>query len=295
MKLETWRITPVGPSGLHIGTQGMAQELSSTIYHSDTLFSALILNLAKISSDAFVEDMMKEFSAGKPPFIITSAFPFAGAVSFFPLPMNVADIKSKDKGKHASSAKDLKKISFVSEEIFRKFLVDRSVIQDFLTDENILKGGLLISVEEKQKLPTEIEDGTVNIFDTHEKRPRVTIDRKMNKSNLYFTGSVRFAPECGLWFGVKWQKADSRWKNYLPLLLTVLEDEGIGGERSSGFGQVKITSWQDITLPDAAAKSWVTLSRYLPKSEELAALTDGSARYKIDTVGGWMYSPGHSS
>ena len=204
MNVETWRITPAGPSGVHIGTQGMAQELSSTIYHSDTLFSALILALSKISSDADVEEMMEEFCAGKPPFIVTSAFPYAGNIRFFPLPLNTANAKIHKRTKQTPSLKDLKKILFVSEDIFRKLLADPSSIQDYLVADHILSGGLLISADEKLVLPKNVREGELKIFDAHEKRPRVTIDRSMNKSNLFFTGLVRFAPGCGLWFGVKW-------------------------------------------------------------------------------------------
>ena len=88
MNLESWRITPAGLSGLHFGKHGMAQERSSIIYHSDSLFSALIVSLSKLETNSIVEDMMNKFRLGEPPFIITSAFPYAGNIRFFPMPFN---------------------------------------------------------------------------------------------------------------------------------------------------------------------------------------------------------------
>jgi len=295
MNLETWKIIPDGLSGIHLGKQGMAQERSSIIFHSDSLFSALVLTMATITDDANVDEMLEEFRLDEPPFLITSAFPYAGNVRFFPLPLNVAIDDFHSKGEKIPDTKAIKRISFVSEEIFRKILADKTLLIEFLTEKNILKGGLLVSGDEKQHLPTNIQNGTMRIFDDHEKRPRVTIGREDNTSNLFFTGAVQYAPGCGMWFGIRWQKDKTSWKDNLPTLFSVLEDEGIGGERSSGFGQVKIKPWQNILLPDAAGRHWMTLSRYLPKFEEVSALYDENAGYSLDNVGGWLQSPGYSS
>ena len=92
MNVESWKIIPKGLSGFHFGTHGMAQERSSVIYHSDSLFSALILTLSTFSVGDGVEKMMADFHNGRPPFLLTSAFPFAGQVRFYPLPLLAVQI-----------------------------------------------------------------------------------------------------------------------------------------------------------------------------------------------------------
>ncbi len=295
MNVQTWKIIPYGLSGLHIGKQGMAQERSSIIYHSDSLFSALFQTLAAVSDKIHFDELLNEFNSGDPPFSITSAYPFAGDIRFFPMPLNVRFAENPQDKTNALKEKELKRISFVSEKIFRKLLGNYSKLSENLIPTQLLKGGLLVSEAELQNLPVDIRKNGRRIFEDQEKHARVTIGRINNASNLFFTGNVRFAPDCGLWFGIKWLKQTSPWKETLPFLFSLLEDEGIGGERSSGIGQVKIEPWRTVELPDPSGKLWITLSRYLPLPEEFPALSDKNARYSLDFVGGWMYSPGSSS
>ena len=150
---------------------------------------------------------------------------------------------------------------------------------------------MLISKSEQGQLPKEISRGDMPVWMV-ERRPRVTIDRITNGSNLYFTGRTVFAPECGLWFGVRWLVNQEEMKKDLVNMLKDLGDTGLGGERSSGFGGIVFTSGGTITLPDSKNRTWVTLSRYLPREDEMAALQHLTSAYTLETIGGWAASPG---
>jgi CRISPR-associated protein Csm4 len=294
MKLETWKIIPAGHSGFHFGKHGMEQERSSVVYHSDSLFSALILTLATLFDPETVSDLTNGFSQGTFPFALTSAFPFAGKIRFFPLPLNCLESDIWDNTDDVEM-KRIKKLTFVSEDIFREILKDPASITRFCSKESFLPGGGLITEDEKKKIPKTIQSGEISLFDNTHKRPRVAIDRVRNTSNLFHTGTVHFGSGCGLWFGVCWQSDSNRWQSTFPQILSALADDGIGGDRTTGYGQIEIEDWAPILLPDSKNQSWVTLSRYIPAPVEMSALTHETARYALDQVGGWLQSPGQAS
>src|SRR5512143_120162 len=90
--------------GLHIGTRGVNLEEAAAHIPSDTLFAALLGARRRARSDvaAFAAPFVKD--APDPPFLLTSAFPFAGALRFYPMPADlarlftVAKIRTRGKG-----------------------------------------------------------------------------------------------------------------------------------------------------------------------------------------------------
>jgi CRISPR-associated protein Csm4 len=134
----------------------------------------------------------------------------------------------------------------------------------------------------REKLPAER-------FWAVERRPRVAVSRVEQKSQIFYTGRVAFARDAGLWLAARWW--DESWK---PILTAALEDlavSGLGGERSSGFGAATVTRGEPLTLPEAADGPWVSLSRYLPRTDEMAALLGNQAAYTLEQVSGWIDSP----
>jgi len=127
--------------------------------------------------------------------------------------------------------------------------------------------------------------------------PRVTIERVTNASNIYQAGRVKFAEGCGLWFGVDWRKPDAtlhdglNYKSAFDKALSVLQDEGLGGERSSGYGAFSSkpmsTSFK-YDDPNSSGAAYL-LSRYIPHEDELPeALTSDGSAYELVSLGGWL-------
>ena len=73
-------------------------------------------------------------------------------------------------------------------------------------------------------------------------------------------------------------------------LFAELGDAGLGGERSVGFGACQINFTGTLDLPDHTGGQWVTLSRYLPREDEMSALMDKGASYRLERIGGWLDS-----
>ena len=124
----------------------------------------------------------------------------------------------------------------------------------------------------------------------------MTLDRLSSASNVYQAGRVVFERDCGLWFGVVRQPSEDDQVDW-PYLLSVLQDDGLGGERTSGYGQFQYQEGTSFKLPDAeAGQTAFLLSRYHPSPEELpAALTSSGSAYQLVSVGGWVNSPDSAS
>ena len=85
-KLTRYRLT--FQSGLHLSTDGLALEEHGVQIPSDTLFAALVSQWQRNDGDvdAFMQPFIGE--SPQPPFLLTSAFPFAGQVAFYPAPVD---------------------------------------------------------------------------------------------------------------------------------------------------------------------------------------------------------------
>lgn len=277
MQVEVWKIS--GPSGFHFGRHGLGQEETFATMSSDSLFAALVSRLAAKEGAAAVDAFMKPFQENAAPFAFSSTFPFAGGVLFFPVPFALVGATAK-----SGNAKQYKRVQYISEVLFRRLLAGAS-LQEIYTKENKLSDSILLDASEKDILPREIKDGQP--IWTIKTRPRVTLGRSAQKSSIYFTGQVTYAHDCGLWFGVYWR--DAAESTRVAALFADLGDSGLGAERSVGFGSCKTLPGGSIELPDPKDHPWVSLSRYLPREDETAALNNGS--YKIVNVGGWLDSP----
>lgn len=304
------------PQGVHVGTRGVNLEETSVQIPSDTIFSALVDIWCRTGGDP--DAWMKPFLQRDPPFLLTSAFPFAGKVRFYPIPV---DLKYFIHQYDATEGKSIKSIRFLSEGLLRKALAGQSLQPDLKalqepTDcqENgqsaaILQGGALwLHKQEVNQLPDALRLNTKggkrpvpllkhqNVW-TESRTPRVMVDRINSAGNIFHVGRTHFAPHCGLWFGIQWRHPDAlvedtvSYKEALCKSLAVLGDEGIGGERSAGYGAFYPTYGEEIHLPhpQAGHVAWL-LSRYLPTQAEIPMVRAPDAAYQLVRVGGWARS-----
>ena len=77
--------------GLHVGTRGVNLEEAGVSIPSDSLFAA-ILSTLRLTGES-VDDFANVYTAD-PPFLLTSAFPYAGGVRFYPMPADAARLFS---------------------------------------------------------------------------------------------------------------------------------------------------------------------------------------------------------
>ncbi len=299
---------------LHLGRRGIGQEETGSHLPADTLFAALIVTQVEAGLDpkrlplAFPRRLSDESLVEAPaPFLLTSAFPVAGEIRFYPPPplshLNISDeIKER-------RLKELKRIKYISEKLFERVITGEN-LDAWLPPEDdtepatqglYLQGkSLWLTTEEINGLPAAMQKANkrqrpVEAFRYlkvwhAEKVPRVTVDRLRNASNIFHTGRLGFSSGCGLWFGVTWQ--DKSWQPEIAQLLDLMADGGMGGERAVGYGHF---TWQNKEVRQWPAPKdgdlFITLSRYHPHTPEaLNALNDNQVAYELVSVGGWLGS-----
>ncbi len=262
-------------SPLHQGEfVGINREAALEWVPSDTLFAALVATWASQGEE--LETLLEGFRSGKPPFRITSAFPRAGLVRFYPVPPRLP-VRLFDGGQ---DAKALKKIRWISQGI-----LDSLVSGGAPAREHTLHGGSIwLTSNEKQEVAPLLrtgDDGKSRLWHS-QIVPHVTIDRSTSASNLFHTGRVSFGENCGLWFAV------DNPPESLRIALTLLSDSGLGGLRSTGHGAFTFTEYAQA-IPIAQDGWGLCLSRYAPQT--LQDVTDGlqspQSTYKLISVGGW--------
>ena len=294
--------------GLHLGTRGINLAESAEFIPSDTLFSALLDVWNRLGKD--VDDFVAPYIATSPtpPFLLTSAFPFAGGVRFYPMPADLNRIFSSKILDDKDWRKSLRKIRYFSEGLLRKALAGNALDLDLFPSKRtskvengvaLQKGQVWLLEDEVKLLPKHLQREKkflkalyyLDLWKNGEV-PRVTIDRIAQSSTLYHAGRVSFAEECGLWFGVEWLDENGTYPADFSHCLNALQDEGLGGERSSGYGAFDYDEGEDFSLLSAkSGKAGYTLSRYHPTKAELPdALSEKSAAYKLVNVGGWLHT-----
>lgn len=270
-------------SALHQGVQGFAREGTAATMPSDSLFSALVVGWAHLGVD--VGTWLEPYLAGEPPLRVTSTFPYAGEVRFYPRPL----LRHRY-GMTGSDEKARRGYRWVSEALFNR-LVQGEAIDVSTTYAQ--QRTLWMTEGEKSRLPGATyveEDRQVWKIDT---RPRVRLDRITNASQIYHIGRVQYVEECGLWFAAR--AKDTQWFERLEQALDVLADVGLGGLRSVGHGAFTWERWSDARLPSGSgdeSEYALTLARYAPTgvNEIARTLLAPRALYHLRLVGGW--SPG---
>ncbi|HNR45949.1 MAG TPA: type III-A CRISPR-associated RAMP protein Csm4 [Anaerolineaceae bacterium] len=299
--------------GLHLG-KGPDLEDSGISMPSDTLFGALMITWLQLGGDP--EAFVRPFCDGAPPFLITSAFPYAGQVRFYPTPVDLRSLFANWAAISSKMRKKLRRVHFISESLMQYVLQGKPLDQwlfpeDEQTDPTTgltLQGNTfwLLSSEVDQ-LPETLRkaDGKAipnwalrkAVIYVENRTPRVTIDRLNNASTIYHAGNVRLAEGCGLWFGVHWRDRKARlepngetFEKAFEQAMASLAHSGIGGERSSGYGAFSYQTGAMVQLPDPRPGApGLLLSRYHPSRTELPqTLSADQAAYAIATVGGWL-------
>lgn len=282
MRLDTWTIHG---EAFHFGRRGLGQEETNITFSSDSLFASLAARLARSGGPAAVEEFAARFLGDAPPVVFSSTFPLAGSVRFFPAPARSAAPESE-----GVSAKHLKRVSYLSEGLFRKVLAGNSLAALYAGAVKLQSGSMLVEQAEVAGLPEAQRLDLDAPLWVIEQRPRVTLERASAQSSIFFTGRLVFARNCGLWFGVHFRDG-GQMKPRLESLLLDLAEAGLGAERSTGFGACQIEPGQSLELPGKGNGNWITLSRYLPREDEIGALAHPDAAYTLRAVGGWVDSP----
>lgn len=273
-------------SPLHIGERGVGLEETHHHVPADTLFGALCTAWRWLyGASSLQNDLLAPFvSAPKPPFVLTSAFPFAGEVLFYPKPLG----QWRGVSVQSAQEKSLKRVQWVSQSILERWLNGESL--EFTSQHCIAGGTAWVTPDEARHLQsfTDDETGEVVLWRSSVV-PRVTLDRVTSASQIWFFGQVAFVSGAGLWCAIRY--ADESLRVRVEACLRVLGDSGLGGERSAGLGLFEVESARTVTLPGSASASYcMTLSPFCPTEQQLADLIDDRLAYDVLARRGWVGS-----
>jgi len=219
-------------SPLHIGIESIGQEQVETELGSDTLWGALAQCWSLLWDETIPQ------LAEQPPFVVSTAFPFRGAIRYYPTPINFLDCLAT--GDEPQNYKKIKKISHLSEDLI--FALCR---------------GEKVSLAQLESLgshyPDSVEPPTgqkreFNFWQI-DQRPRLRIDRQSGGSEeggFFYCSDQYFAPDCGLFFLAR-ITAEARPK--FEAALCLLGDQGLGADRSIGRGRFTFSRQDVPSLP----------------------------------------------
>ncbi|MCJ0538337.1 type III-A CRISPR-associated RAMP protein Csm4 [Enterococcus cecorum] len=241
-------------TSVHFGQKRLSDSLNS--FYADTLFSALIIEANKLNLDfqPLLEDM-----------ILSDAFPFVGEDYYLPK----AYIPITSNVKHETDYKIFKKLSFIP-------------ISEYQT---YLNGELSSEAAKKIKENFDLGEDATQV--------KVNVD-KMYKgiekdSKPYVVGTYTFHPNAGLYVLVDASEATF---SLLESLLESLQYSGIGGKRTSGYGQFTYECLPDEVIQQVLkikSSSYLLLSGAMAEDEELENVCV-EARYKILKRSGFVQS-----
>jgi CRISPR-associated protein Csm4 len=289
-------------SPLHVGEAGVGYEETRVYIPSDTLFSALVITWLQMgAAEQRAVAQLKETFAEKAPLLLTSAFPTIGDVRLFPRPhlSIMPTVAANDEQDAKTSPKKFKKVQWVSEEIFTQLVggVDAVALGELWQHGKLVQGGTVwVSKSEADHIENAgltNYDGTDRVGWQIDKVPHVTVDRNSSASMLYHVGRVYFQGNSGLWFLATGEEA---WLERTENALHLLQDSGIGGQRSRGHGRFVLDDTLKVPSPGQATGEYqILLSRLAPRESEMGLLKANQSRYDLATVGGYSNYPGREA
>jgi len=277
--MSVYRVTlePLAP--FFVAPHGHARK-SGALVHSDTLHGALMA-VAALTRSPLLERAAE--------IRLSSVYPFWREVFFYPKPF--LPRPGQVEGGDVKHRKRWKSVSLLSEKLLATWLRGAEVPDD---DIQVLQGGAAVLASELAGLPTPPDKLVAEDFSA-----AVVIDRAGGTTKPYDRRGLRVNTDkgCGVWFMVEMDQG------YLPRfqrLVQELGEQGLGGERSVGYGRFDFLNVEQIasikdTFGSAEAPAFYTLSLYLPTREEVErGVLEAPAAYDCALRGGWIHGVGGS-
>lgn len=253
---------------VHFGRRD--SELVSTAFWaaSDQLFGAIVSCFSALYGDAETAELLSHFERGEFPFVASSSFLMIDGerpTYFLPKPLGVRmELEGAD-------AKKRKKISYVPIDVLKSIAMGKAVTGHKPAGQFLVPDWM---------------DGSPVCED---EIPRVALDSITASSNLFYMTAVRFAENAGLYFLLDY---DSRWERKIKAAIRYLGDEGLGGERTYGFGHFEC-EFRTAPYWNLDGGDRLLLSGYYPSDDELESVKAGGVKsYRLRDTGGYIYSGG---
>ena len=224
------KLHPSGP--WRIGPDSGARNRVDTVYHSDSLYSAVTSAMGRLGLlEEWLQATVREAA---PAVCFSSCFPFLNEIGLVVPPRTLWPPKATSL---ASARVRWKSARFVPLDVVRAILAGEPLNED----DWIVDG------------PSEclIPAGRPGPFRTGV-RWNAAIDRMTGASERHATACIEFRPGAGLWTiaGFRDDEAHTRWLDPVKAAFRLLADTGFGGERSRGWGRSEQPEFVEGSLPD---------------------------------------------
>jgi len=264
----------------HFGSDlpGIGQEASKMILHSDTLFSALCNVWAQVDwhlqakSFRSFSSILEDFRKGKPPFKISSAFPFSGEDYYLPKPMTEPNNLYRTAEQRIRDAKGVKRTSYLKLDYFKKWMTEIDNATGFA--ENLIE-----------------PNDNKSVFGYEDILPKTPVDRRDQHANIYHSSSYYFDEYCGLYAIVE---LEENLREPFEFVLKHLEKYGLGGNRNVGQGAIDyyVTKEPPPELDELFTLNtklgYCLLSLYFPRTP--AQIKEKALSYDLVLRKGWIGS-----
>lgn len=233
------------PYGVHFGADkaGIGLEKISSNCHCDTLYSAICHEILKLHGEDELTKFYNETVSGN--FLLTDLLPYKNDELMIPKPILYREKSEEEQVSDSVKKKKMKKLQFLP----------ISKLNDFF-DGNAEDTKFCESVLYEKNAPSR--------------------DGNDAKNGLYTVGVTRFLDDCGLYFIVQIPEDKKEW---FDNIIMSLGWSGIGGKRTSGYGQFepKISILKDniLNLLNKESKYYLTLSAFYPQKDEIQNLKSG--------------------
>ena len=246
------RLRPTGP--WRIGPDSGARDRVETIYHSDSMYSAVTAAMARLGR---LDEWLAATAAKAegPDVSFSSCYPFQRKTMFVVPPQSVWPPSPSPKIRYKGA----------------KF-VPLQLVASLLADQPVDEGRWLLDGASECLLPSDRNEGPFRST----LRSNASVDRVTNAAvDVHTTACLEFAPGCGLWFlvGFASREARDQWAGPVKAALRLLADTGFGGERSRGWGRSEAPEFVDgdligFVLPPRKPKPPKTAAIVAPSERE---------------------------
>ncbi len=286
-KLRLIKLTFRNPLHIH-GTRADYSDSLRQI-HSDTLYAAIMQAWAVMGMNRSLDAIGKpDDLRGQVDFTFSSLFPYAASdvgrsVYFLPRPKKAFDFDAVTKN-FGYNKKEIKKVEWLDLSYFSEQLHKVGGLKPQKGD--VYNKDFL----SKSKLKTEkfIQVDS----DPHANMPR---EIQSEKTKPYTFERLRFAEGCGFYFLV--ESTDEVFE-IIKAALLLLQDEGLGTDRSLGNGQFDFNVLESESIKEfenlfiGESEYGTNLSLFMPEnSEQLSEMLNGEDKnigYELVKRGGWL-------
>ncbi len=210
--------------------------------NSNTLFGAICWGIKRLFGKSQLIQFLDLYNKeNKFPLKISSLFPLIGTSYYIPIPNYpiVLEFDSVDEKtiERFTFEKKINKLKFLSHKIYNRFSSNFSWNEIFNSNDVSLRENYLMTIEEEKKFP---EDKVHEEIVRQKNRINRLSGTTSGEGALYFIKEMHFQDPLKFYFIYDISENEVLTQEKFESILKYLGDEGLGGERTYGYGMFNV-------------------------------------------------------